>query len=199
MNPLKSGIHSKEVLQRPTNGIVDLEACYGTHNLAPPTVKMITLAPEIAETGPVIKDLASRGIIVSAGHSNATYDEMWTAVDCGATMVTHLFNAIARPHHRDPGIFGILGAQEGLLRPYYGIIADDIHVHPSFIRVAYNAHMDGTILVSDAMSMLGLPDGIYNWTNGEVIAKKGGKLTLRDTDTIAGRYLIFQNYEFALC
>jgi N-acetylglucosamine-6-phosphate deacetylase len=85
------------------------------------------------------------------------------------------------------------------LRPYYGIIADDIHVHPSFIRVAYNAHMDGTILVSDAMSMLGLPDGIYNWTNGEVIAKKGGKLTLRDTDTIAGRYLIFQNYTNLLC
>ncbi|KAF8249947.1 N-acetylglucosamine-6-phosphate deacetylase [Wilcoxina mikolae CBS 423.85] len=188
LNPLKNGIHSREVLQRPTNGIIDLETCYGPSNLNSKTIKMITLAPEIDKTTTpsIIKELSSRGIIVSAGHSNATYEEMWSAVDSGVTMVTHLFNAIARPHHRDPGIFGILGAQEGLLRPFYGIIADDIHVHPSFIRVAYNAHMDGTILVSDAMSMLGLPDGIYNWTNGEVIAKKGGKLTLRDTDTIAG-------------
>jgi N-acetylglucosamine-6-phosphate deacetylase len=148
---------------------------------------MVTMAPELDKKASVIQELTSRGIIVSIGHSNATYEQVCSAVQQGATMVTHLFNAISTPHHRSPGIFGVLGAQDGLVRPCYGIIADDIHVHPSFIKVAYDAHPDGAILVSDAMSMLGLPDGKYHWTNGDYIVKKGGKLTLQDTATIAGR------------
>lgn len=189
MNPLKNGIHPRAVLRRPDRGIADLDACYGPANLHAPTVRMVTLAPEVGDTAPVIAELAARGIVVAAGHSNASYDQMWDAVAAGARMVTHLFNAIAQPHHRTPGIFGILGAPPDLARPFFSIIADDIHVHPSFVRVAHCAHPAGTILVSDAMSMLGLPDGLYPWAHGRVIAKHGPKLTLRDSDTIAGRCL----------
>jgi N-acetylglucosamine-6-phosphate deacetylase len=190
LNPEKNGIHKKEVLQRPQGGISDLEECYGANNLKSPIVKMVTLAPELDQTQSVIRDLSSRGIIVSAGHSTADYEQMRAAVKQGATMVTHLFNAMNQPHHRNPGIFGIIGAEDEFVRPYYGIIADDIHVHPSFVKVAHYAHPNGTILVTDAMSLLGLPDGRYDWTNGESIVKHGGKLTLNDTPIIAGRCVI---------
>ncbi|KAA8897426.1 hypothetical protein FN846DRAFT_963785 [Sphaerosporella brunnea] len=186
INSEKNGIHKKEVLQLISSGVLDLESCYRAENLQPPVVKMVTLAPELDKTASVIQELVSRGIVVSIGHSNASYEQMCLAVRHGATMVTHLFNATTTPHHRSPGIFGVLGAQDDLVRPCYGIIADDIHVHPSFIKVAYQAHPEGAILVSDAMCMLGLPDGKYYWTNGDYIVKKGGKLTLQDTPTIAG-------------
>ena len=199
INPLKNGIHKRSVLQMPS-GIEALEACYGLENLNPsvagclPSIKLITIAAELDESNTVISTLKSRGIISSIGHSTSTYAQMAQAADLGATMITHLFNAMTEPHHRTPGIFGILGSQEQdegrktKRRPWFGLIADGIHVHPSMIRVAYSAHPDGCILVTDAMAVLGLPDGDYTWTNGEVIEKRGGKVTLKGTEgTIAGR------------
>ena len=163
-----------------------------------PTIKMVTIATELDDSHTVIPTLHSRGIIPSVGHSTATYAQMCQATDMGATMITHLFNAMSEPHHRTPGIFGVLGSQQEekerqTRRPWFGLIADGIHVHPSMVRVAYNAHPDGCILVTDAMSVLGCPDGDYVWTNGEVIEKRGGKVTLKGTDgTIAGRYVCQQ-------
>ena len=179
-------------MQAPT-GISALEACYGPDNLKSLTtraspVKMITLAPELDESQTVIQELSRRGIVVSVGHSAASFQQVSKATELGATMITHLFNAMPQPHHRDSGIFGILGAQKALRRPYFGIIADGIHVHPSMVGVAFNAHPEGCILVTDAMSVLGLADGDYAWTNGEVMEKRGGKVTLKGTNgTIAGR------------
>jgi N-acetylglucosamine-6-phosphate deacetylase len=191
INPVKRGIHKLEVLQRPLDGIRSLEACYGAAHLSGPhpTISKVTLAPELDPSGSTIRDLVSRGIVVAAGHSEATYEEMQGAVNNGVTMVTHLFNAMRRPHHRDPGIFGILGAQV-VKRPFFGLIVDAIHVHASMVSLAYEAHPEGLILVSDAMGMLGLPDGEYEWTNGEKIVKNGGKLTLNGSDQIAGRYCL---------
>ena len=196
LNPERHGIHKKEVLQKP-NSIAALEACYGRDNLLPSAaqpsrIKMVTIAAELDETETVVRELRERGIIVSVGHSSATYPQMFHAAKQGATMITHLFNAMNQPHHRDTGMFGILGAQEGLKRPWFGIIADGIHVHPSMIKVAYNAYPQGCILVTDAMAVLGLDDGDYSWTNGEIVEKRGGKVTLKGTDgTIAGRLIFF--------
>lgn len=103
-------------------------------------------------------------------------------------MITHLFNAMRPLHHRNPGVFGVLGIAETLQRPYFGVIADGIHLHPTSIKIAFNAHPEGFILVTDAMHLVGLPDGVYEWTNGESIVKKGPRLTLEGTlDKIAGR------------
>lgn len=191
MNPIKRGIHALDVLQRPLDGIRSLEACYGAAHLCGPnpTIRKITLAPELDASGSVIQELCARGIVVAAGHSDASYEQMQSAVESGVTMVTHLFNAVRQPHHREPGIIGILGAQEKVKRPFFGIIADNIHIHPSMVSLAHEAHPEGMILVSDAMAMLGLPDGEYEWTNGEMIVKKGGELTLKGLKTIAGRYV----------
>lgn len=160
-------------------------------------IKMITAAPELGAMTSLIPNLTSRGIIYSIGHSEATYEEASAAVSAGATMITHLFNAMRPLHHRNPGIFGVLGVAEqgqgghdGKKRPYFGIIADGIHLHPTTIKIAWNAHPEGMILVTDAMHMVGLPDGRYPWTNGEgehYIVKKGGVLELEGTGTIAGR------------
>jgi N-acetylglucosamine-6-phosphate deacetylase len=171
---------------------------------------MITAAPELGAMTALIPALTARGIIFSVGHSEATYEEASAAVSAGATMITHLFNAMRPLHHRNPGIFGVLGVAEPLAapssaatetaataaappkrRPYFGLIADGIHLHPATVKIAWHAHPAGLILVTDAMHMVGLPDGRYAWTNGEgehFIVKRGGVLELEGTDgVIAGR------------
>lgn len=100
-------------------------------------------------------------------------------------MITHLFNAMRPLHHRNPGVFGTLGNTSK--RPYFGVIADGIHLHPTSVKIAWNAHPTGLILVTDAMHLVGLPDGIYDWTNGERIIKRGSKLVLENhEEKIAG-------------
>lgn len=177
----------------------DVEGCYGAVNLQPRhnggsiPVKMITAAPECGQMMTLIPEITSRGIIASVGHSEATYEEASEAVSQGASMITHLFNAMRPLHHRNPGIFGVLGKAEVLARPFFGIIADGIHLHPTTIKIAFNAHPDGFILVTDAMHLVGLPDGAYPWTNGGQtcnIVKQGSKLLLENSNTIAGRCVL---------
>jgi N-acetylglucosamine-6-phosphate deacetylase len=103
-------------------------------------------------------------------------------------MITHLFNAMNPLHHRNPGMFGLLGQSSTLetSKPFFGIIADGIHLHSSAINIAWNAHPEGFILVTDAMSLVGLPDGVYDWTNGDRIIKNGHILTLEGSEKLAG-------------
>lgn len=194
------GIHSPEVLQS-ASSLDDLISCYGLENLpkprrlstpsstqprhAPSPIKMVTAAPEVGNMLHLIPEITARGIIYSIGHSDTTYEQALQALDGGATMVTHLFNAMRPFYHRNPGIFGLLG-QELRPRPYYGVIADGIHLHPTSLKIAFNAHPSGLILVTDAMKLCGLPDGVYEWTNGEHIVKKGARLTLQGSDKLAG-------------
>jgi N-acetylglucosamine-6-phosphate deacetylase len=197
LNPTKNGIHTPEVLISATRGFSDLEDCYDAINLRsesredgtvlPPKIKMITAAPEVGCMTSLIPELRSRDILYSIGHSEATYEDASAAVAVGATMITHLFNAMRPLHHRNPGIFGVLGIAESLPRPYFGIIADGIHLHPTSVKIAYNAHPEGMILVTDAMHLVGLEDGVYAWSNGERIVKRGPRLTLEGSDKIAGR------------
>ncbi|KAL1960167.1 hypothetical protein VTO42DRAFT_8710 [Malbranchea cinnamomea] len=192
ISPVKNGIHNRDVLLSATNGIQDLVDCYGAENLlvresapSPPAIKMITAAPEIGQMLSLIPEIQAQGIVYSIGHSEATYEQALAAVSKGANMVTHLFNAMHPFYHRRPGIFGLLGQSEET-RPFYGIIADGIHLHPTSIQIAYNAHPKGLILVTDAMKLCGMPDGVYDWTNGDRIVKKGALLTLEGSDRIAG-------------
>ena len=180
----------------PERGFASLLETYGAANLqlgasGVPRIRCVTLAPERDATHSVIRELRARGVVVSVGHSAATYAQMQDAVGQGASMVTHMYNAMTQPHHRDTGIFGILGREDARQRPFFGIIADGVHVHPSMVRLAYNAHPQGFILVTDSMAMLGLPDGEYDnfsWTQGATIIKKGIHLTLKDIPgSIAGR------------
>jgi N-acetylglucosamine-6-phosphate deacetylase len=133
----------------------------------------------------LIPSIQAHKIIFSIGHTEATYEQAMAALSAGANMVTHLFNAMQPFYHRQPGIFGLLGQSE-LRRPFYGVIADGIHLHPTSIKIAFNAHPSGLILITDAMMLCGMPDGVYDWNNGERIVKQGALLTLEGSDRIAG-------------
>ncbi|KAH0558519.1 hypothetical protein GP486_004827 [Trichoglossum hirsutum] len=194
----KNGIHNVEFLQRALRGFTDLEDCYGADNLRawtkaygtpesrPSPIKMITAAPEVGRITSAIPEITSRGIVFSIGHSESTYEQASKAVEAGATMVTHLFNAMRPLHHRNPGIFGVLGEAESLPRPFFGVIADGVHLHPTCVKLAFSAHPDGFILVTDAIGLAGLEDSIYEWTNGIRIVKNGALLTLEGSDKLAG-------------
>lgn len=197
LNPTKNGIHKVENLIT-AGDFSDLEDCYGASNInpgkdpldgspLPPRIKMITAAPELGSMSKLIPSLTSRGIIFSMGHTEASYEDASLAVSRGCTMITHLFNAMRPLHHRNPGVFGVLGLAESQPRPSFGIIADGIHLHPTSVKIAFNAHPDGFVLVTDAMHLVGLPDGTYDWTNGERITKIGARLVLEaDPSKIAG-------------
>lgn len=175
------------VLQEPINGFSSLSDCYGASNLDPSTIKLVTLAPELPGALSSIEALKDSGILISIGHSEATYEEAKTGIKAGASMITHLFNAMRPLHHRNPGIFGLLGTpSSSIQKPYFGIIADGIHLHPTSIKIAWNAHPEGLILVTDAMRLAGMPDGTYDWTNGSRIIKAGALLTLEENGKIAG-------------
>jgi N-acetylglucosamine-6-phosphate deacetylase len=132
-------------------------------------VKIITLAPELDETGEVIPYLKSLGITVSLGHSQATAAEAQRAFAQGATMVTHAFNAMPGLHHRQPGL---LGAAIVDPQVHCGFIADGEHVDPLMLDLLLRAGW-GNFLVSDALSPLGLPDGIYPWDSRQIEVKHG--------------------------
>ena len=192
ISPTKNGIHSLEVLQDAPSGFADFEACYGADNLTSavdgrrPPVSLVTAAPEVRGVSAAIPQITRNGIRFSIGHTEATFEDATDAIHAGATMITHLFNAMRPLHHRNPGVFGTLGEAEATERPYYGIISDGIHLHPTTVKIAWNAHPDGFILVTDAMKTVGLPDGVYDWTNGDRWVKKGPLLTREGTDKIAG-------------
>lgn len=143
---------------------------------------LITVAAETV--GPEqISHLAAAGIIVSIGHSDASYVQVAAAVAAGASMATHLFNAQSQIGNREPGLVGAVLDLPGLDA---GIIADGIHVHPTSLGIALRAKRGpGQIfLVSDAMSITGT-----DWTEfeltGRTVYRKDGALRLAD-GTLAG-------------
>ncbi|MEH2065499.1 MAG: N-acetylglucosamine-6-phosphate deacetylase [Nostoc sp.] len=135
-------------------------------------VKVITLAPELDPTGEVIPYLRSLGIIVSLGHSQATSAQGQLAFELGATMVTHAFNAMPPLHHREPGLLGAAITHPDVM---CGFIADGEHVSPTMLQILLRASYQekGLFLVSDALSPLGLPDGVYPWDNRQIEVKNG--------------------------
>ncbi len=143
---------------------------------------LMTLAPETA-TNEQIAALHAAGVTVSLGHSDSSYATAAAAVEAGAHMMTHLFNAMSQLGNREPGM---VGAALDLGHVNAGLIADGYHVHPVAIRTALRAKRGpGRIfLVTDAMSPIGT-DMTSFFLNGREIFREGGRLTLAD-GTLAG-------------
>lgn len=144
---------------------------------------LCTIAPE-SVSDDQIRAMASAGVIVSLGHSDTTCEEARHAADDGASMVTHLFNAMSPLGHRAPGMVGA-ALQDGRL--WCGLIADGFHVDDTVMQIALHAKQGpGRIfLVSDAMSTIGtdLPGFTLN---GRQILREGGRLVLESDGTLAG-------------
>src|SRR5262245_3650380 len=141
------------------------------------TVAAETVGPER------IKALAEAGVVVSLGHSDATYRLASAAADAGATMATHLFNAMSQVGNREPGLAGA-AIDLGTLNA--GLIADGIHVAPATIGIALRAKRGPAklFLVTDAMATIGTDMTSFS-LNGRTIHRNNGSLRLAD-GTLAG-------------
>jgi N-acetylglucosamine-6-phosphate deacetylase len=155
LHPERSGAHEKAFLrdcERP-------EECYGDLT----GVRLVTLAPELPGAQEMIAALGAQNIRVALGHSQASYEEGMEAVKAGASLVTHLFNAMAPFHQRQPGLIGLALTQQQL---YYSIIVDGIHSHPASVQLAWQAHPEGLVLVTDAMAAMSLDEGHFTTVLG---------------------------------
>lgn len=200
IHPKKKGAHSEEYILAPEGGLASLKAVYGEENLRPqpdstgqsPAIRKVTIAPEIPGALDSIRALTQdHGIICSIGHTTATYEQGLEAVRAGGSVITHLFNAMEPYLHRVPGLVGLVSAPvtDLAVRPYFGLIADGIHLSPSGVCGAWAMGEDKCILTTDATAVTGLPDGTYDSRLGVKVAKTGKKLVIEGTDTVAGGYV----------
>jgi N-acetylglucosamine-6-phosphate deacetylase len=174
----RKGAHDPALI-RPMSD-ADEAALIAAHKKVPHL--LTTVAPE-SVTPERIARLAAAGIVVSLGHSNATYASAAGAAVAGASMVTHLFNAMSQIGNREPGLVGA-AIDTGTL--YAGLIADGIHVDPAAMRIALRGKSGPAriFLVTDAMATIGTDMQSFT-LNGRLIKRENGSLRLED-GTLAG-------------
>ena len=175
LNPVRKGIHDAKHFRALDDAAIDL--------LTRPRkgVVMVTLAPERNDVA-AIERLVAAGVIVSIGHSDATYEQARAAIDAGARGVTHLYNAMSPLKHRDPGVVGAVLEDRQV---YAGLIVDGAHLHPAAIRVALAARpLDRFMLVTDAMPTVGAASKEFI-LNGQPIHVENG-VCVDDNGTLAG-------------
>ncbi len=175
----RRGVHPPELLVTPTVAVFDRlwQAARGH-------VKVLTIAPELPNAMEVIAEAARRSVCVSIGHSDADLPTAQAAVAAGARHATHTFNAMRPLDHREPGILGEVLSNDHLTAD---IIADGIHLAPSVVKVFLRAKgRDRAVLITDAISATGMPDGRYQLGPIEVDVKDG-KCT--SGDSLAGSVL----------
>jgi len=150
----KRGVHPPAHLLEPDIAIFDR-----FYQAAEGKIRLLTLAPELAGAAELAAHATGLGVRVSVGHSNATAAETNRSIAAGATSATHTFNAMRPLDHREPGILGVVLTTDSL---YAELICDGIHVDPSLVPLWWRAKGGSrAILVTDAMSATGMPDGEY--------------------------------------
>jgi N-acetylglucosamine-6-phosphate deacetylase len=162
----RRGVHPPENLIAPTVAVFDRlwQAARGH-------VRMMTIAPEIPEAMEVIAEAARRNVCVSIGHSDADMPTAQNAVCAGARHATHTFNAMRPLDHRDPGIIAEVLTDDRLTAD---MIVDGIHVAPQVVQLFLQAKgFDRAVLITDAISATGMPDGRYQLGPIEVDVKDG--------------------------
>jgi len=167
----KRGVHPPESILPPTIGMFNRfwEAARGR-------IRLMTIAPETEGAQEVIAEAARRGVCVSIGHSDANQEAARAAIDKGARHATHTFNAMRALDHREPGILGVVLSDD---RISADIIADGIHVDPAIVKLFIRAKgAAGAVLITDALSATGMPDGRYRLGTLELDVK-GGRCTSR--------------------
>ncbi|MEJ7794487.1 MAG: N-acetylglucosamine-6-phosphate deacetylase [Nocardioides sp.] len=177
LSPQHQGAHDPALLTVPDDRAVGrlLEAMH-VH------LRMVTLAPELPGAPDAIRRLVSAGVVVAIGHTDATYDQARAALDAGAAVGTHLFNAMRGLHHREPGpVVALLEHPDA----YVELIADGVHVHPAIIGLAAAAKPHLTVLVTDAMAAAAAEDGDYR-LGSLVVEVRDGVARLPGGGAIAG-------------
>ncbi|MGA7730068.1 MAG: N-acetylglucosamine-6-phosphate deacetylase [Chloroflexia bacterium] len=178
LNPARLGAHNSVYLRPP-----DLSAI---ESWSPEQgVRLVTLAPELPGSEALIAALRERGVVISTGHSMATFEQASRAFDLGVSYATHLFNAMPPLDHREPGLAGAILAHPGVTA---SLIADGIHIHPAMLSIAWRLKGPHKLnLVTDAMAALGMPPGRYLLGDREVISD--GTSARHDDGRLAGSLL----------
>ncbi len=174
------GAHDPATLRDPDPAEVDSLIKIGRG-----TVRMVTLAPEYPHGIDAVRRFADAGAIAAIGHTNATYDQVRAAIDAGATVATHLYNAMRPVNHREPGPIVALTEDE---RVTVELILDGVHVHPAAAAFAQRAAQGRIVMVTDAMTAAAGEDGEY--LLGELpVLVVDGVARLVDGGAIAGSTL----------
>ena len=173
LNPEKAGVHNPRFLCLPS-----LKSLNRFWEASQGSIKLLTLAPELPGALDVIREASRLGIRVSLGHTMASQLDCERAIDAGAVLVTHLFNAMDGPPARDPGsVHTLWGVPQFVFsRPELSasVISDGIHVHPDVLREIVQAKgTNGTLLVSDSMPPTGTEAGQFNFQDQRWIVRDG--------------------------
>ncbi|HFT5241839.1 TPA: N-acetylglucosamine-6-phosphate deacetylase [Yersinia enterocolitica] len=163
--PQNKGAHPPELFRE-----LDIAELNRLIDVSQNTLRVVALAPEKPSALAAIKHLKNRGIKVMLGHSAASYEETVRAFDAGADGLVHCFNGMTGLHHRDPGMVGA-----GLTDPraWLELIADGHHVHPAVMRLCCACAKPRILLITDAMSATGMPDGDYSICGHRVTMQQG--------------------------
>ncbi len=174
LNKVKKGTHNPELIRLPEAELVDF-LCANAD-----VITKVTLAPENAGSE-VIRKLRAAGIIVSAGHSNATYEEAKIGFSAGVSFATHLYNAMPTFAGREPGLIGALFDSPDV---YCGIIADGLHVHYANVRNAKRIKGDKLVLVTDATAPAGASIDKFIFAGKTIYYRDG--LCVDENGTLSG-------------
>lgn len=175
LHPAKKGAHNPAYLRPPDQAAAaDWNPEKG--------VRLVTLAPELPGSLDLVQSLTARGIVVSAGHSTATYKQATAGFAAGIRYGTHLFNAMPPLHHREPGLAGALLNDRNLI---VGLIPDGEHVHSALVKTVWQLLGRRRLnLVTDAMAAMGMPSGAYQLGDFEVTVD--GRTARLADGTLAG-------------
>ncbi|MFH9084542.1 N-acetylglucosamine-6-phosphate deacetylase [Streptomyces sp. NPDC017673] len=166
ISPCRKGAHSEKLLRDPDPAEVRklIDAARGK-------AKMVTLATELPGGIDSVRLLADHGVIAAIGHTDAGYEQTVEAIDAGATVATHLFNAMPALNHRAPGPIAALLEDE---RVTVELINDGVHLHPAALELAFHhAGADRVAFITDAMDAAGTGDGRYMLGPLEVEVSEG--------------------------
>lgn len=178
LSTLRCGAHQPALMRDPDRDEIDriLDAAGGA-------VRMVTIAPERDGARPAIGRLVDAGVVVAVGHTEATYAQTRDAIEAGATVGTHLFNAMRPIDRREPGPVVALLEDP---RVTVELITDGVHVDPAIYRhVTRSAGPDRVSLITDAMAATGMSDGVYH-LGPLAVDVVAGVARVSGTDTIAG-------------
>lgn len=175
INPVKKGAHLEQFIKKP-----ELDEIKALVDYAGGVIKMMTLAPEHTHAS-VIRHLISNNIVVSAGHSNASFQEAKKGFGHGIQAATHLFNAMSAFHHRDTGLPGAIFQSDNV---YASIIADGIHVDYNTVAISKKILKERLFFITDAVE--------ENREGAYIHVKQPDRFTLPD-GTLSGSCLTLLN------
>lgn len=179
LSPARAGAHDRGAIEGATAGLLSQLA-------DPARIALVTLAPERRDVLVLITHLRARGIAVSLGHTDATFELFTAGVDAGATLATHVWNAMPPLHHRVPGAVGAALTDD---RVTALAIADGVHTHPAAFAIALRAKgLERLGLVTDAVAAAGTAAGTITALAGRPVTTDGASARL-DDGTLAGSTL----------